>query len=121
MAGMNEGRSGEALCDICGVGRAPFLRYGTVERMGRMCRECLHRTRICARCQRPATEPVPVGVAHGATGPGWTEYACLACTDQKTTYQEARRQSPVSVIGRESHPAPPTTDNTGLRLEGGAT
>ncbi|MCX3062473.1 hypothetical protein [Streptomyces beihaiensis] len=69
----------DALCDICGVGRAPFLRYGTVERTGRMCRECLHRTRICGHCQQPTTEPVDLRVVHAGTGPGWTEYVCRDC------------------------------------------
>lgn len=104
----------ELPCTVCGTGRAPFLRYGTVDRMGRMCSECLRRTRICVRCQPPAEKPVPVAVVHGATGPGRTEYACRDCADPG-------ERSPESVIDGEVRLAPTPTGDTGLRLERGAT
>jgi hypothetical protein len=74
-------RSPEPLCDICGIERAPFLRYGTVDRTGRMCAACLRRTRACDRCgqTRPTTALAPTRFVHGATGPGWAEYACRSC------------------------------------------
>jgi len=78
----DEDGSGNALCDICGTGRAPFLRYGTVDRTGRMCPECPRRTLLCARCQQPGTRLVPRRIMDQGTGPGWTEYTCLACTNQ---------------------------------------
>ncbi|MDX3458014.1 hypothetical protein PV396_39755 [Streptomyces sp. ME02-8801-2C] len=74
----------EPLCDICKVGRAPFLRYGTLENTGRMCSACLHRTRLCAICQQPtSTAMVALPTVDQGTGPGWTSYACLDCTERK--------------------------------------
>ncbi|MGW0712346.1 hypothetical protein ACWD4G_41490 [Streptomyces sp. NPDC002643] len=72
----------EPLCTLCGTGRAPFLRYGTGDRTGRMCSACLRTTRICGRCEYPAEKTVPVAVIHGGTGPGRTEYACQGCADR---------------------------------------
>ncbi|WP_327696392.1 hypothetical protein [Streptomyces sp. NBC_00459] len=71
-------------CDICHVGRAPFLRYGTLENTGRMCSECLHRTRLCAICQQPSNTPlVALPTVDQGTGPGRTSYACGACVGRK--------------------------------------
>ncbi|WP_105975221.1 hypothetical protein [Streptomyces geranii] len=70
----------EPLCDICKVGRAPFLRYGTLENTGRMCSQCLHQTNICARCQQPGNAPlVAVSTVDQGTGPGRSTYTCAAC------------------------------------------
>ncbi|MGW3646796.1 hypothetical protein [Streptomyces sp. NPDC000878] len=70
----------EPLCDVCKVGRAPFLRYGTLENTGRMCSACLRRAHICALCQQPGNAPlVALGTADQGTGPGRTTYACAAC------------------------------------------
>jgi hypothetical protein len=104
----------ELLCMLCGTGRAPFLRYGTLERTGRMCADCLRQTRLCSRCQRPAEKPVAVAFVHGASGPGRTEYACRDCADR-------RGQSPARVSHGEVRPSPTPTGDTGLRLERGAT
>ncbi|MEW2120514.1 hypothetical protein AB0945_36200 [Streptomyces sp. NPDC005474] len=76
-------------CDICKVGRAPFLRYGTLENTGRMCSECLHRTRLCALCQQPTSTPmVALPTVDQGTGPGWTSYACVECTDRQPVGSE---------------------------------
>ncbi|QFQ98531.1 hypothetical protein F9278_22780 [Streptomyces phaeolivaceus] len=104
----------ELLCTICGTGRAPFLRYGTLERTGRMCADCLRRTRICSRCQCPAEKPVPVAFVHGGSGPGRTEYACRGCADRGGP-------SSVRVIDGEVRPGSTPAGDTGLRLERGAT
>lgn len=75
----------EPLCDICKIGRAPFLRYGTLENTGRMCSACLHRTHICALCQQPGNAPlVAVSTVDQGTGPGRTTYACAACAASTT-------------------------------------
>ncbi|KPI29846.1 hypothetical protein OK074_6762 [Actinobacteria bacterium OK074] len=73
--------NGELLCDVCGVERAPFLRFGTLHRTGRICAPCLRQTQVCGRCAqlRPVSQLVAVRYMPGATGPGWTEYACRAC------------------------------------------
>ncbi len=71
---------GGPLCDICKIGRAPFLRYGTLESTGRMCSACLHRTHICTLCQQPGNAPlVALSTVDQGTGPGRTTYACAAC------------------------------------------
>lgn len=84
MAVVSEDANNEPLCDICKTGRAPFLRYGTLENTGRMCSECLHRTRLCALCQLPSnTAMVALPTVDQGTGPGWTSYACVDCTGRK--------------------------------------
>jgi len=77
------GVEAEPLCDICKIGRAPFLRYGTLENTGRMCSECLHRTRLCALCQQPGSKMVALPTVDQGSGPGWTSYACVACAGQE--------------------------------------
>ena len=84
MAVVSEGANSVPLCDICKVGRAPFLRYGTLENIGRMCSACLHRTRLCAICQLPSNTPlVALPTIDQGTGPGRTSYACVDCTGRK--------------------------------------
>ena len=34
---------------------------------------------ICARCQRPTSNPVVVAIGYGASAGGGTVYACPAC------------------------------------------
>ncbi|MER6126371.1 hypothetical protein ABT173_27890 [Streptomyces sp. NPDC001795] len=48
---------------------------------------------ICVRCEQPGGgRLVPLHAVDSGTGPAWTEYACLACTDQKTTAQKTTAQ-----------------------------
>lgn len=84
MAVVSEGANSVPLCDICKTGRAPFLRYGTLENIGRMCSACLHRTPLCAICQLPSNTPlVALPTIDQGTGPGRTSYACADCTGRK--------------------------------------
>jgi hypothetical protein len=73
------------LCDICKVGRAPFLRYGSLENIRRMCSAFLHRNPLCAICQLPSDTPlIALPTVDQGTGPGRTSYACAGCAGQRS-------------------------------------
>ncbi|MBW8740861.1 MAG: hypothetical protein JF621_28415 [Streptomyces turgidiscabies] len=89
MAVVSEGANSVPLCDICKTGRAPFLRYGTLENIGHMCSACLHRTPLCAICQLPSNTPlVALPTIDQGTGPGRTSYACADCTGREPVGSE---------------------------------
>ncbi|WP_431043899.1 hypothetical protein ACQUSR_19700 [Streptomyces sp. P1-3] len=74
--------------------RVPYARdrYLTdPDRLHRALLSALTRTQVCRRCDTPTTEPVPVHVTHGASGPGHTLYACPPCAPLYSVRHQAVR------------------------------
>jgi len=73
-----------------GLGEGLISAQKHVARLARHCRWLLARNpgeggvQYCVECELPTGEPVSVGTAHSASGPGRTLYACSDCAPRVT-------------------------------------